>query len=91
VTDVADQLFEGGAGGGGVEHGAGAGQGGIDGGVAVAAGSPFLQQGFGGVPAGVAAGGDGLADAGGAEAGRCRLRGVRRWRTRRTGGVPWWR
>jgi hypothetical protein len=41
---------------------------GVDRGVAVLAWSPVLDQGLGGVPVGVAAGGQSLVDAGGAEA-----------------------
>jgi hypothetical protein len=55
-------------GGGGVEDGPGLGQRGVDVGIAVLARAPFLQEGLGGVPTGVAACREGLADAGGSEA-----------------------
>jgi len=71
-VDPAEELVEvllellGGAGGGGrVKRGPAAGQGGVDGGVALLAAPPAEQELFDLVPAGVPAGRQGLADAGG--------------------------
>jgi hypothetical protein len=67
-VEVLVELARGAAGGRGVEEGPGTGERGVDRGVAVLAWSPVLDQGLGGVPVGVAAGGQRLVDAGGAEA-----------------------
>ncbi len=64
LVEVAVELSGGVGGGRGVEDGAGAGEGGVDRVVAVLVRAPLLEQRLGGVPGGVAAGGQRLADTG---------------------------